>query len=81
LKIETKNHVWYIHKSTIKKFILEALLGFILWTTMLSPYMFLVVKVEVNQYISWLSMQGLIVPFCSIVAINVTNKVTKRILK
>jgi len=78
MKIETKNHVFYITKNTIKKFILEALLGFILWTIMLTPYMLLVVKIEINQYVSWLSMQGLIVPFCSIVAINVTNKVTKR---
>lgn len=64
----------------LKKFTIEALAGFVLWTAMLSPYMLFVMGINVSQYVSWLTMQGLIVPFCSIVAINVTNKIVKRVL-
>jgi len=65
----------------VKKFLIEAICGFILWTFFLSPYMIWVVHVTKNQYISWVIMQCFIVPPIAIIVVNVTNWVVKKILK
>jgi len=79
VKIETKNHVWHIHKSTIKKFAVEALIGFVLWTLFLTPYMWFIVGTTIEQYISWLVMEAVLVPPIAIVVINATNWITKKL--
>ena len=79
MKIETKNHVWHITWNTVKKFAVEALIGFVLWTLFLTPYMWLVVKTTLEQYINWLVMQAVIVPLIAIVVINATNWITKKL--
>lgn len=64
---------------TIKKFAIEALCGFVLWTGFLTPYMLLVVGVSADQYVSWLVMQGLLVPPLAIPVVNITNWVVRKL--
>ena len=63
----------------IKKFLVEAILGFILWTLFLSPYVLLITLMSLSQYLSWLGMQAVLVPPLSIIVVNVTNKVTNKL--
>jgi len=46
----------------IKQFIRDAIVSFIYWTLVLSPYMILVVKTSLEQYIAWVAMQATLVP-------------------
>lgn len=46
----------------IKQFIKDAVISFIFWTVALSPYMILVVKTTLEQYIAWVGMQAILVP-------------------
>ena len=56
--------LWKRAWPSARKFLLEALAGFIFWTVILSPYMIFVVKVDVSQYWKWAIMQIiLIAPF------------------
>ena len=65
--------------QTMKKALLEAVLGFVLWTGILTPYVLFVTQMTVNQYLSWLLMQAIIVPPVAIAVLRVTNYVTKRL--
>ena len=65
----------------IKKFILEAIFGFILWTAFLTPYMVFVVGVSGSQYLAWLAMQGLLVPPLAVLVVNITNWGVKRLMR
>lgn len=51
-----------INRTIAKKFIRDAIIACVYWTIALTPYMFLVVQVNMAQYIAWVSMQGLVVP-------------------
>jgi membrane protein DedA with SNARE-associated domain len=62
-----------------KKFIVEAVVGFVLWTAILTPYVLLVTLMTLSQYLSWLLMQAIIVPPVAIVVVRVTNRFTKRL--
>lgn len=62
-----------ITKENIKDFIKEAIMGFFLWTGFLSPYMIFVTGMTEQQYISWLIMQGFIVPPISVIVFRITN--------
>jgi len=63
-----------ISKDTIKRFIKEAVIGFILWTVCLTPYMWFIVGTTLdNGYVEWIVMQGLIVPPISVFVVRVTN--------
>ena len=66
-------------KMKFKKLLLEAALGFCLWTGILTPYVLLVTQMTVNQYLSWLLMQAIIVPPVAIAVLRVTNYFTKRL--
>ena len=57
----------------IKKFIIQSILGFVLWTILLTPYMLWVVRTNLAQYLKWGLMQLIIVPPCSIIVVNLTN--------
>lgn len=46
-----------------KKIFVEAIAGFIGWTSLLTPYMVFVVRVTFRQYLSWILMQIILVPF------------------
>ena len=63
----------------MKKALLEAVLGFALWTGILTPYVLFVTQMTVNQYLSWLLMQAIIVPPVAIAVLRVTNYFTKRL--
>jgi len=56
--------------------LIEALLGFTLWTAFLTPYMLFVMRVDMGQYVAWLVMQAVLVPPIAIVVIRATNRVT-----
>lgn len=62
-----------------KKFLLESLVGFTLWSLFLTPYMLLVVKVDFSQYIAWLSMQIFLVTPVAPVVFRITGYVNKKI--
>jgi len=64
----------------IKKILLEAIIGFILWTFFLTPYMMFVVKTTWEQYILWLGMQALIVPIIAPIVFRVTKYVEKNVI-
>lgn len=63
----------------IKKYLIEAFLGFVLWSILLTPYMIFVTKVSLDQYLYWLLMEAIVVPPCSIIVINITNKIEKKL--
>ena len=65
-------------KLNLRRLLLEALLGFVLWTLLLSPYMLLVIGMTPPQYSAWLLMQAVIVPPVSVVVVRATNTVTRR---
>lgn len=79
MKIVTRNHVWHITWNTVKKFALEAFIGFVLWTLFLTPYMWFIVKTTIDQYLNWLVMEALLVPPIAIVVINATNWITEKL--
>jgi hypothetical protein len=62
----------------LKKLLLEAIIGFALWTGVLTPYVLVVTQMTLNQYLSWLVMQAIIVPPVAIIVLRVTNYVTKQ---
>ena len=52
----------------IKKYLMEGIIGCILWTLFLSPYVLLITKLTTLQYISWVIMEIiLIIPLAPIV--------------
>jgi len=65
----------------IKKFLLEALAGFIFWTGCLTLYMIFVVKVNFTQYLGWISMQALLVPPLAPFSVRFINWFVKRVMK
>ncbi len=65
----------------VLKWLLEALCGFILWTAILTPYMLFIVKTNTDQYFKWLLMELIIIPPVSIIVINITNYIVKKLIK
>jgi membrane protein DedA with SNARE-associated domain len=63
----------------VKKFLIEAFCGFVLWTGLLTPYMIFVMATTVEQYLSWIIMQAVVVPPVSVAVINITNKIVRRL--
>jgi len=68
-----------VGKLNARKLVLEAVLGFVLWTSILSPYMLLVIGMTSVQYSAWLLMQAVIVPPVAVVVVRITNAVTQRL--
>lgn len=61
----------------IRRFLMEGVIGCILWTILLSPYMLLITKMTAIQYILWIVMEIiLIIPLAPIVF-----RLTKYIMK
>jgi len=63
----------------IKKFVISAIVGSICWTLFLTPYMFLVVRNTIEQYISWLGMQFIIVPIIAPIVYTITQKMEEKL--
>jgi len=49
-------------KEKIKKFVRDAIVSFVFWTATLTPYMVFIVGTTLSQYVSWISMQLILVP-------------------
>lgn len=71
----------YVDEFKVKKIVLEALIGFVMWTSILTPYVLLVTNMTMPQYLSWLVMQAVIVPPVAVVVVRATNWLTKRLSK
>lgn len=67
-------------QTKIKRALLEAGLGFILWAAILSPYMLFVMRLSATQYRDWFIMQAMIVPPVAVVVLKVTNLLVKKLL-
>jgi uncharacterized membrane protein YbhN (UPF0104 family) len=67
-------------KSTIKKYLLQAVVGFALWTGFLTPYMLLVTRITFDQYLFWLLMQAILVPLIAPIVFKVTIICEKKFL-
>lgn len=65
----------------IKKYLLQALAGFVYWTIGLTPYMIFVVRVSASQYWKWVSMQLIISPILSPTSVWFINRFAKIFLK
>jgi len=52
---------WEDFKS-VKRFLRDAILAFVYWTGVLTPYMLFIVRVDLVQYVAWVSMQALLIP-------------------
>lgn len=48
--------------NRIKRVLKDALLGFVYFTAVLTPYMVFVVNVNMEQYLAWVGMQLILVP-------------------
>jgi hypothetical protein len=68
-------------RKRVLKILVEAGIGFTLWTGILSPYVLLVTHMSTEQYLSWLFMEALIVPPVAVIVIKVTNYLTQKKLK
>jgi len=61
-----------------KKTIISSVVGAILWTVCLTPYVWFVTKMTIDQYISWLGMQFILVPLIAPIVFWGTEKVNKK---
>ena len=69
------------NKEQVKKVLLDAFIGFILWSLFLTPYVILVVKSTFEQYLWWLLMEVILVPPIAPIVIKITLWVEKKVLK
>jgi membrane protein DedA with SNARE-associated domain len=67
-------------RFTIKKFLLQAVVGFALWTGFLTPYMLFVTRVTFEQYLFWLLMQAILVPLIAPIVFRATVWCEKKFL-
>ncbi len=68
-----------ITKKKLTIVLMQALLGFVLWTIFLSPYVLLITKMTIDQYVTWLIMQLVLATPLSVVVIRITNYFTKKV--
>lgn len=68
-------------RHKIMKFLVQAIMGFFLWTLILTPYMVIVIGITFDQYILWLLASVLISPPASIIVAYFTDKVYSKLLK
>jgi hypothetical protein len=68
-----------MNKINVKKVIVEALVGFVLWTIFLSPYMIFVTGLTFGQFLRWMLMQMVISPPIAVMVVNVANRAVKRL--
>lgn len=64
-------------KAFVKQFLKDAVVSFFYWTAVLTPYMIFVVKTTVDQYISWVVMQAILVPPLGAVFSIIVRKIKK----
>ena len=67
-------------RKTLKKFAIEAFMGFVLWTLLLTPYMwFFVCLGSIEAYCNWLVMEVILIPPFALIVVNATNWITKKL--
>jgi len=71
----------YFSKEKILKTLIQSFAGCILWTIFLTPYMLFIIGISIQQYVSWFSMQWVLVPFIAPVVIYLTSKIETRIMR
>ncbi len=49
-------------EKIIQKFLRDAIIAFGYWTGVLTPYMIFIVRLDLAQYLAWLSMQAILIP-------------------
>ncbi len=49
-------------KDFLKQFVKDAVVSFLYWTLVLTPYMVFVVKTDSRRYVKWVGMQAILVP-------------------
>jgi hypothetical protein len=65
-------------KVNWKKAILSAVIGSVVWTLALTPYVIFAVGMTLEQYLSWLLMEFILVPPIAPLVFWVTEKALKR---
>lgn len=68
-----------ITQKKIKRFAAEGLIGAVAWTVLLTPYMVLITKMTVAQYISWLIMEFVLIPPLAPIVFRLTGRVLRRL--
>ncbi|MEA3412950.1 MAG: hypothetical protein U9R74_15625 [Pseudomonadota bacterium] len=62
----------------VRKTLLQAVAGFLFWTTTLTPYMIFFVDTDWSQYWRWIGMQLLIVPILAPMSVWFINRFVER---
>lgn len=63
----------------IKRFLIEGVIGCILWTILLTPYMLLVTRMTTMQYLSWVLMEVILIIPLAPVVFRITKYLMKRL--
>jgi len=63
----------------IKRFFMEGIIGCILWTIFLTPYMLYVTKMTVIQYTSWIFMEVILIIPLSPIVFRITKFIMKQL--
>jgi len=61
----------------MKNFVKQAVIGFSFWTLVLTPYVILVTKMSLMQYITWVGMNAILVTPLAPIGVRITNKLVK----
>jgi len=70
----------YFTKDKIFRTLIQSFTGCILWTIFLTPYMLFIIGISMTQYVSWFSMQWVLVPFIAPVVFYLTTKIEKTVM-
>lgn len=68
-------------KINWRKFVVSAVVGSVVWSLTLTPYVIFVLGMDVGQYTMWLLMQFIIVPPIAPLVYFLTERVNRKILK
>lgn len=63
------------HILIVKALLIKSICGFILWTTLLTPYIIFVIGVDGSQYLRWILMQLIIVPIIAPIVFGITERI------
>jgi hypothetical protein len=66
-----------MRKQFLIQFVKDAVVSFVYWTAVLTPYMLFVVKTTQEQYIAWVGMQAILVPPLGAIFSIIARKLTK----
>jgi hypothetical protein len=65
-------------KETLTIFFIEAIIGFTLWTVLLTPWMIFVAQLSLIQYLYWILAGAIMSPWISVIVVRVTNKTIQK---